>query len=58
MITEIGKAHLDVYREAPTDEMRDRIRAIATNCLLRAYDEGGDVRHYMDMEKFHSGDLD
>ena len=58
MLTEIGKAHLEVYREAATDEMRDQIRALAARCLLRAHDEGGDVHHYLDMERFQSNDLD
>jgi len=58
MITEIGKAHLEVYRTAATDEMRNQIRAIAIGCLLRAHDEGGDVYHYLDMERFQSNDLD
>lgn len=58
MQSEMGQAHLDVYRDADTSELRARVRAIAVNCLLRAYDESGDVRFYVDMEKFHSDALD
>jgi len=53
MLSEMGQAHLDVYRDANTSELRARIRTIAVNCLLRAYDESGDVRFYVDMETFH-----
>lgn len=58
MLTELARDHLAVYRAAASDEMRARIRAIAIDCLLRAYDEGANLHHYLDMEKFQFNQLD
>jgi len=58
MLTELAKAHLTVYRAAASDEMRARIRAIAIECLLRAYDDSANLHHYLDMEKFIFNELD
>lgn len=50
--TLLGRLHERVINKAP-DEMKPRLRYLASMACLRKYDETGDLDFYLDSEAFY-----